>query len=119
MLDKRPFKVCEGMKLKYTRSESFLCGRVVTVARTQDKEWYVIWPNGDHSCSGPICGIEDGFLSYVWEPVDTKHKKDPKVFIDLKKANTMPDATNCAKCFMPLKDPGFGPLYKHCPKCES
>jgi hypothetical protein len=36
----------------------------------------------------------------------------------LKIANTRPDAVKCAKCGSNLKDPGCGPLYRHCPKCE-
>ena len=36
----------------------------------------------------------------------------------LKTSNTRPQATHCAKCHGRLKDPGMGPLYKHCPKCE-
>ena len=36
----------------------------------------------------------------------------------LKIANTRPDAMKCAKCGSDLKDPGYGPLYRHCPKCE-
>jgi hypothetical protein len=38
--------------------------------------------------------------------------------INLKTANTSPSATNCVSCGGKLKDPGMGPLYKHCPKCE-
>ena len=38
--------------------------------------------------------------------------------IDLKTANTSPSAANCASCGGKLKDPGMGPTYKHCPKCE-
>ena len=36
----------------------------------------------------------------------------------LKTSNTRPQATHCAKCHGRLKDPGMGPTYKHCPKCE-
>lgn len=36
----------------------------------------------------------------------------------LKAANTRPDAVKCAKCGGDLKDPGCGPTYRHCPKCE-
>jgi len=38
--------------------------------------------------------------------------------VNLKVANTRPDAMICAACGCPLKDPGMGPVYKHCPKCE-
>ena len=37
---------------------------------------------------------------------------------DLRKANTAPGATSCASCGGALKDPGMGPTYRHCPKCE-
>jgi len=36
----------------------------------------------------------------------------------LKAGNTQPDATICVKCGSQLKDPGMGPIYKHCPICE-
>jgi len=41
-----------------------------------------------------------------------------EVTIDLKAANTSPETTNCAGCGGVLKDPGLGPIYKHCPVCE-
>ena len=37
---------------------------------------------------------------------------------DLKAANTSPLATNCASCGSKLKDPGMGPRFKYCSKCE-
>ena len=36
----------------------------------------------------------------------------------LKIANTQPNAIHCISCGGKLKDPGMGPTYKHCPKCE-
>jgi hypothetical protein len=36
----------------------------------------------------------------------------------LKRANTRPWATICVQCGGPLKDPGMGSTYKHCPRCE-
>jgi len=36
----------------------------------------------------------------------------------LKRANTRPWATICVQCGGKLKDPGMGPSYKHCPRCE-
>jgi hypothetical protein len=42
----------------------------------------------------------------------------PQKTINLKTANTFFSATNCASCGGKLKDPGMGPTYKHCPKCE-
>lgn len=37
---------------------------------------------------------------------------------ELKTANTLPGAKFCANCGHRLKDPGMGPAYVHCPKCE-
>jgi len=37
---------------------------------------------------------------------------------ELKRRNTDPVATACAACGGQLSDPGLGPAYKHCPKCE-
>lgn len=36
----------------------------------------------------------------------------------LKAANTGPGARFCVACGSPLKDPGLGPAYRHCPRCE-
>lgn len=36
----------------------------------------------------------------------------------IKRANTIPNIKFCAACGGLLKDPGMGPTYKHCPKCE-
>ncbi len=36
----------------------------------------------------------------------------------LKAANTSPGAKFCAACGGPLKDPGMGPAFRFCPKCE-
>jgi len=56
--------------------------------------------------------------SFAWvESVESDMTKTVKP-IYLKKANTYPLATNCVSCGNKLKDPGMGPLYKHCPKCE-
>ena len=37
---------------------------------------------------------------------------------NLKELNTKLEAIVCAKCGAKLKDPGLGPIYKHCPTCE-
>jgi len=37
---------------------------------------------------------------------------------ELKRRNTDPVTTTCAQCGADLSDPGLGPAYKHCPKCE-
>jgi hypothetical protein len=44
----------------------------------------------------------------------------PQVFAadELKRRNTDPTVTVCAACGADLSDPGLGPAYKHCPKCE-
>lgn len=47
--------------------------------------------------------------------------RSPPMFVGemgLKVANTRPEAIRCAFCGGLLKDPGMGPLYKHCPRCE-
>ncbi|MFA5049146.1 MAG: hypothetical protein WC516_09035 [Patescibacteria group bacterium] len=36
----------------------------------------------------------------------------------LKAFNTTQQAIKCAYCGAVLKDPGLGPMYKHCPICE-
>jgi hypothetical protein len=51
----------------------------------------------------------------LFVPVGMK-KKDS--ILDLKSLNTQPDSTNCAGCNGLLKDPGMGPRFKYCPKCE-
>lgn len=38
---------------------------------------------------------------------------------ELKRRNTDPSAMSCAQCGGSLKDPGLGPVFKHCPTCES
>jgi len=43
---------------------------------------------------------------------------DTRPVANLKTANTKPEATHCAACGGKLKDPGMGPTYKYCPKCE-
>jgi hypothetical protein len=42
----------------------------------------------------------------------------PSNIVDLKKLNTQLSSMVCAKCGNQLKDPGMGPIYKHCPICE-
>lgn len=37
---------------------------------------------------------------------------------ELKRRNTDPAAAACAQCGSPLADPGMGPAYRHCPRCE-
>jgi hypothetical protein len=37
---------------------------------------------------------------------------------ELKRLNTAPNARNCAGCGSQLSDPGMGPKFKHCSKCE-
>jgi hypothetical protein len=37
---------------------------------------------------------------------------------ELKRRNTNPAVTECVQCGGRLSDPGMGPSYKHCPKCE-
>jgi hypothetical protein len=41
-----------------------------------------------------------------------------KKIFDLKAENTKVGVINCAACGGLLKDPGMGPKYKYCPKCE-
>lgn len=36
----------------------------------------------------------------------------------IKRANTIPGIKFCAACGGLLKDPGMGPTYKYCPRCE-
>jgi hypothetical protein len=56
----------------------------------------------------------------VFEPFFLAAKRAPQAMsaTALKMANTKPDAGFCASCGSQLKDPGMGPLYKHCPRCE-
>lgn len=42
----------------------------------------------------------------------------PVQTMDLKSLNTRADAADCAQCGEALSDPGLGPKYKHCPRCE-
>jgi hypothetical protein len=67
-----------------------------------------------------ICYYPVGYKNWFenWEEfkvIDIMSSKNP---INLKAANTSSLATNCASCGGKLKDPGMGPIYKHCPKCE-
>lgn len=70
------------------------------------------------------CGAPSGFVIKYGFP------KDARLFIfvrittsvfnktDLKIKNTRSEATHCANCGAELRDPGMGPIYKHCLKCE-
>jgi hypothetical protein len=51
----------------------------------------------------------------LFVPIDVG-RENP--IIDLKSLNTQPGSTNCAGCNGLLKDPGMGPRFKYCPKCE-
>lgn len=42
----------------------------------------------------------------------------PARIMDLKSLNTRVGVTDCAQCGEALSDPGLGPTYKHCPRCE-
>lgn len=64
----------------------------------------------------------DGCCRIVWREIwgsqlgfDIKKKFS---IAELKRANTQPGAKKCIGCGGQLKDPGMGPIYKHCPKCE-
>jgi hypothetical protein len=64
-----------------------------------------------------FCTVRDKILiSSVYILVDDQDNSSLK--IDLKAKNTSSSATHCISCGSKLKDPGMGPLYKHCPKCE-
>lgn len=56
------------------------------------------------------------FVFYYWSGGDAVDKEiTPE---ELKRLNTQPSAINCAKCGVLLRDPGYGPTYKHCVICE-
>jgi hypothetical protein len=63
--------------------------------------------------------LDKGWSKLVDGAILIHNGQDQQAIIyNLKEANTSPLATNCASCGSKLKDPGMGPLYKHCPKCE-
>lgn len=73
-------------------------------------------PLGELPCVIQLLGVR-GFFDprYLDDPADVASAPDP---VALKAANTSRDARFCAACGGPLKDPGMGPMYKHCPRCE-
>jgi hypothetical protein len=94
------------------------------------------WPHGKMECGAHILGVGGGpywGLGYI---VDSSRPTKGWVYdgvlkrsksvqqqqtwdaTSLKIANTRPDVVKCAKCGGDLKDPGCGPTYRHCPKCE-
>jgi len=63
---------------------------------------------------------EDGENGWIWSAAWIDQVLGSKT-IDLallKIANSVLSATHCASCGNQLKDPGMGPIYQHCPKCE-
>jgi hypothetical protein len=79
-----------------------------------------IWldPMGRHSDCQFCC--QEGCPLSAREPffvlsVDAVVKMTPN---QIKRANTRQGASFCAACGGKLKDPGLGPAYYHCPKCE-
>ena len=83
------------------------------------------WPYGNMECGahwyGDLCydifkngWLYNGVLTREW----VSEIIIPSDIIDLKKLNTQSNSTVCASCGNQLKDPGMGPIYKHCPICE-
>jgi hypothetical protein len=66
-----------------------------------------------HCCQEgcPLSERESFFVLSVAEVVEMTPNQ-------IKRANTRSDASFCAACGGRLKDPGLGPTYRHCPKCE-
>jgi len=83
-------------------------------------EFYVKETNGLEDLGGLCYNLRvagwnyNGTLIREWVNKIT----NPVDIIDLKKLNTQAGSTICAKCGSQLKDPGMGPVYKHCPICE-
>lgn len=88
------------------------------------------WPHGKMECGAHWNG-GSGIKYNVWPAMGTGWLCDGLLFragaaqaakawdaTALKVANTRTDARVCAKCSGSLKDPGMGPTYKHCPRCE-
>jgi hypothetical protein len=90
-----------------------------TMYNPRDDGWtygnsFKIWLRDD-------CCLYHSNLKYtekLWNEFEVVDIISPQKTINLKTANISPSATNCASCGGKLKDPGMGPLYKHCPKCE-
>jgi hypothetical protein len=64
------------------------------------------------------CALDRYSQYYIFEGKTVSLIVKPMKALILKNENTKQNATNCASCGGKLKDPGMGPLYKHCPKCE-
>jgi len=64
--------------------------------------------------------IEEDNQEFDWSAawIEQNIYLPPPSIISLKIANTQPGIINCVKCGGKLKDPGMGPIYKHCPVCE-
>jgi hypothetical protein len=73
-------------------------------------------PLAELPCVVRLLGVQ-GFFDprFLDDPTSSTTSPDPST---LKAANTNPNAKLCAACGGSLRDPGMGPLYKHCPRCE-
>ena len=108
----RPCLTYEGMRVRYSCSPH----QEATAHKNSDGKWYITWDNGTKStCEGS--GIRDTEIHECWMIISDTETQNTNV-IDIKSANTRPEATNCIKCNGPLKDIGMGPSFKYCPACE-
>jgi len=80
------------------------------------------WPNGDMDCGahlenhGNLCYRQEA--GWLFDGTLFRMNEAAIDEISLKAANTMPEATVCARCGGRLRDPHMGPMFKYCPKCE-
>lgn len=75
------------------------------------------WLKTDGTPMWPVCRNET-WCVFIW-PDDNKSVASMSITKEkLKELNTTLEATNCGCCRMKLKDPGLGPKFKYCPKCE-
>jgi hypothetical protein len=100
----------KGVVLVYASTDDYFGHYLIGVACGSSKQDFLLKPDGTPAWSA---AERDTWPVFYWYHPEKEIGPE-----ELKKLNTTPSATHCAKCGVLLRDPGYGPTYKHCIVCE-